>query len=84
MIQERLRSSEAKAGGVTPTRTTALLAELNPNTDLAGLVERVAQNNLPWVVVPALALAAWEERDPVGWVKVSAWLAAKGVTIVRV
>jgi hypothetical protein len=26
--------------------------------------ERVARNNLPWVVIPAAALTAWEERDP--------------------
>jgi hypothetical protein len=83
-VIQKAGEQRSEAGGATSTPTTALLAELNPNTDLAGLVERVARNNLPWVVVPAVALAAWEERDPAGWVKVSAWLAAKGVTIVRV
>jgi len=39
------------------------VAELNPNTDLAGPVERVARNNLPWGVIPVAALTAWEERD---------------------
>jgi hypothetical protein len=67
-----------------PTPTTALLAELRPNTDLARLVERVVRNNPPWVVIPAVALTAWEERDPTGWAKVSAWLADHGVTIVRI
>lgn len=66
------------------TPTAALLAELNPNTDLPGVVERVARNNVPWVVIPAAALTAWEERDGEGWAKVAAWLAVKGVTIVRV
>ncbi len=72
------------AGAATPAATDALLAELNANTDLAWLVERVAQNNLPWVVVSAAAVEGWEDRDPLGWAKVSAWLAVKGVTIVRI
>jgi len=72
------------AGATTPTATAALLAELKPNTDLAWLVERVARNNLPWVVVSATALEAWEDRDPLGWAKVAAWLAANGVTVVRI
>jgi hypothetical protein len=71
-----------EGGGNAPA--TALLAELNGNTDLAALVERVARTNLPSVVVPALALAAWEERDSAGWAKVSAWLRAKRVTIIYV
>lgn len=66
------------------TPTAALLAELNRNTDLAGVVERVARNNVPWLIIPAAAVTAWEERDGEGWAKVAAWLAAKGVTIVRV
>jgi hypothetical protein len=76
------RSSDA--GSAMSTPTAALLAELNPNTDLAGLVERVARNDVPRLVIPAAALTAWEERDGAGWAKVLAWLAAKGVTIVRV
>ena len=51
----------------------ALLAQLGPTTDLAGLV-----------VVPAAALRAWEERDPDGWAKVSAWLASNDVVVVRI
>jgi hypothetical protein len=61
-----------------------LLAELNPSTDLAWLVERVCRNSLPSVVVPAAALTAWQQRDPAGWEKVSGWLAAKGITVVRI
>ncbi len=61
-----------------------LLAELDPTTDLARLVERIARNGLPWVVVPTAALTAWEQRDPAGWAKVSAWLGAKGIAIVRI
>jgi hypothetical protein len=58
------------------------LGELS--TELAWLVERVCRNNLPWVVVAGSAVAAWQERDPVGWEKVSAWLAANGIAIVRI
>jgi len=70
-------------GSTEPSPVDVLLADLKTNTDLARLVERVARNNLPWVVVPAKALDAWAERDPVGWSKVSDWLAAKGVAIIR-
>jgi len=84
VIEESAEERSAAGGGATPTPTAALRAELNADTDLAGLVERVARKNLPRVVVPAAALAAWEERDPVGWVKVSTWLATRGVTIVRI
>jgi hypothetical protein len=70
-------------GSTEPSPVDVLLADLKTNTDLAWLVERVARNNLPWVVVPAKALDAWAERDPVGWSNVSDWLAAKGVAIIR-
>ena len=62
----------------------ALLTQLGPTTDLAGLLERVVRNRLPWVVVPAAALRAWEERDSDGWAKVSAWLASNDVVVVRI
>jgi len=66
------------------TSVAELVAELSPNTDLASLVQRVAGGDLPWVVVPAAAIAAWEQRDPAGWEKVSAWLAVQGIVIVRI
>ena len=72
------------SGSPSSAPPAALLAELSPGTDLAWLVERVCRNNLPWVVVPASALTAWQQRDPAGWEKVSGWLAAKGIAIVRV
>ena len=62
----------------------ALLAQLGPTTDLAALVERVVRNRLPWVVVPAAALRAWEERDSDGWAKVLAWLTSNDVVVVRI
>ena len=60
------------------------LPDCDLSTDLACLVERVRQSNLPWVVVAGSALTAWQQRDPVGWQKVSVWLAAKGVAVVRI
>ena len=83
-IQDSPEPRSDAGAAATTAATAALLAELNPNTDLAWLVERVAQNNLPWVVVSAAAVEGWEDRDPFGWAKVSAWLAVKGVTIVRI
>jgi hypothetical protein len=61
-----------------------LLDDPDLSADLACLVDRVRQNKQPWVVVATAALKAWEERDPAGWEKVSEWLAANGVTVVRV
>jgi hypothetical protein len=61
-----------------------LLGDPDLSVDLACLVDRVRQNKQQWVVVATAALKAWEERDPAGWEKVSEWLAANGVTVVRV
>jgi hypothetical protein len=66
------------------TRTAELLAELGPNRDLVWLIERVSQTTLPWVVIPGTAVTAWGDRDPVGWEKVSDWLASRGVAIVQI
>jgi hypothetical protein len=70
--------------GHAATRTAELLAELSPNSDLVWLVDRVSRTRLPWVVIPSPAITAWEGRDPAGWAKVSEWLGAGGVTIVRI
>jgi|SRR6185503_7372416 len=80
------RSSERRSDprGHAATRTAQLLSELSPNRDLVWLVERVSRVDLPWVVIPEAAIAAWEERDPTGWEKVSAWLAVQSITIVRI
>ena len=80
------RSSEQRIdlGSLDATETARLVGELSPNTDLRWLVERVCQTNLPWVVIPEAAVAAWEQRDPAGWEKVSEWLAVQGVVVVRV
>ena len=61
-----------------------LLAELNADTDLAWLVERVVRNRLPRVVVPRAAQEAWAARDPAGWKKVLAWLEVSGIAVIRI
>ena len=64
--------------------STDLLTDLGPSSDLARLVDRVARDRLPWVVVPSAAVTAWMRRDPDGWAKVSAWLAEQGIAVVRI
>jgi hypothetical protein len=61
-----------------------LLDELGADTNLARLVRRVCQEQLPWVVVSSAAVSSWMQRDPQGWQKVSDWRAAQGVALVRV
>jgi hypothetical protein len=64
--------------------TSDLLDDLGTNTDLARLVQRVCEYRLPWVVVSSAAVTGWMQRDPEGWQKVSDWLAAEGVALVRI
>jgi plasmid replication initiation protein len=63
----------------------ALLIELRTSrTDLARLVEAATRDRLTRIVVPQRSVEAWERREPETWTKVSGWLAARGVAIVRV
>lgn len=64
--------------------TTDLLSDLGSDSDLARLVQRVTHDQLPWVVVSSAAVTAWMRRDPDGWAKVTAWLAERGVALVRI
>ncbi|HYM67367.1 MAG TPA: hypothetical protein VEW68_08765 [Patescibacteria group bacterium] len=62
-----------------------LLIELRSSrTDLARLVEAAAHDRHTRLVVPQRSVEAWELREPGTWTKVSGWLAARGVAIVRV
>ena len=63
--------------------TADLLDDLGADTDLARLVRRVCQEQLPWVVVSSGAIEGWTQRDPEGWRKVSSWLADQGIALVR-
>lgn len=64
--------------------TSDLLSDLGPDSDLARLVQRVTRDQLPWVVVSSAAVTAWTRRDSEGWAKVRAWLAERGVALVRI
>jgi len=64
--------------------TADLLDDLGADTELAGLVHRVCQYQFPWVVVSSAAIAGCMQRDPKGWQKVSDWLAAQSVALVRI
>jgi hypothetical protein len=62
-----------------------LLSELRTSrTDLARLVEAAAHDRHTRLVVPQRSVEAWERREPETWTKVSGWLTARGVAIVRV
>jgi hypothetical protein len=70
-----------------PMTPADLLDDLGADTDLARLVRlvrRVCREQLPWVVVSSRAIAGWMQRDPNGWRKVSDWLAAQGIAVVRI
>ena len=53
-------------------------------TDLARLVEAAARDHPTRMIVPQRSIDAWERREPETWQKVSGWLAARGIAIVRV
>ena len=61
-----------------------LLSELQSSrTDLARLGE-AARDRHTRLVVPQRSVEAWQQREPETWTKVSGWLTAHGVSIVRV
>ena len=65
--------------------TDELLSELRTsNTDLSRLVAAVLHDRRPYVVVPWQAAIAWERREPEQWAKVSDWLAAHNVSLVKI
>jgi hypothetical protein len=62
-----------------------LVAELRTSrTDLARLVEAAARDQLTRIIIPQRSIDAWEQREPETWLKVSDWLTAQGIAIVRV
>ena len=66
-------------------QTEELLTELRTSqTDLARFMEAVVRDSMPYVVVPAEAVRAWQRREPQAWAKVSSWLAAHQVAVVAV
>jgi hypothetical protein len=62
-----------------------LVSELRTSrTDLARLVEAAARDHPTRMIVPQRSIDAWERREPETWLKVSGWLTARGIAIVRV
>lgn len=62
-----------------------LLIELRRSrTDLGRLVEAVTRDQFTQLVVRQCSVDAWERREPETWTKVSGWLTARGVSILRV
>jgi hypothetical protein len=61
-----------------------LLAQLQESrTDLPRIVAAATRTELAFIVVPAGAIRAWEEREPSAWGKVRDWLTAQGKTVVE-
>ena len=61
-----------------------LLAQLRGSrSDLARIVESAARSDLAFIVVPAGAVRAWEEREPSAWGKVQDWLTGQGKAVVE-
>jgi hypothetical protein len=44
----------------------------------------VLRERPPYVVVPWQAVMAWERREPEQWAKVSEWLVAHNVSLVKI
>jgi hypothetical protein len=51
---------------------------------LRRLVAAVLRERPPYVVVPWQAVMAWERREPEQWAKVSEWLVAHNVSLVKI
>ena len=65
--------------------TDELLSDLRASsTDLSRLIAVVLRDRPPYVVVPWQAVSAWERREPEQWARVSEWLAAHNVSLVRI
>lgn len=77
-------SEQQDLHSMVASHTAMLRSEIGGNEDLIRLVERVTRTRLPWVVVPGSAITRWRMDDPTGWEKVSEWLAAHGIAIVRI
>jgi len=73
------------APSATEMTAEGLLLELRSSrTDLARLVEAVSRDRFTQLVIPQRSVDAWERREPETWSKVSGWLAARGVSILKV
>ena len=66
-------------------KTEDLVQDLiGSRTDLARYVAAASRTDLPYLVVAAEAVRAWETREPEAWRKVRQWLADQRKVIVEV
>ena len=66
-------------------KTEDLVEDLiGSRTDLARYVAAASRTDLPYLVVSADAVRAWETREPEAWRKVREWLAGRHKVIVEV
>jgi len=71
--------------GVRQMTADELLVQLRGSkTDLGPFVETMVRNQLPYLVVPASAVRAWQETEPQTWAMVCDWLAEQGKSVVQV
>jgi len=67
------------------TQTEELEHDLvSSRTDLARYLEAARRTDLPYLVVNAEAVRAWERREPDIWARFSDWLVAHGKEIVEI
>jgi hypothetical protein len=62
-----------------------LLADLRTvDLGLARLLQRVLDNETPFVVVSPVAIAGWRAKVPGAWIRVEGWLRDHQITIIEV
>src|SRR2546428_5564413 len=82
-LRQHARATLSPNGG--HMTTDELLRELQTSpTGLAGMIETVVRDRLPYVVIPVQAVQAWKEEEPQRWAKAARWLAAHNVALVQV
>jgi hypothetical protein len=62
--------------------TEELVTELRASrTDLARFVQAAHRDRLPFMVVGAQSVRAWEQREPSTWARVRKWLEAHSIAL---
>jgi len=65
--------------------TEELVTELRASrTDLARFVQAAHRDKLPFMVVGAQSVRAWEQREPGLWARVRTWLEAHSIALLEV
>jgi hypothetical protein len=81
----RVGRDAGERAGVRRMTVDELLVQLRGSkTDLGRFVETMVRNQLPYLVVPASAVRAWQETEPQTWAMVCDWLAEHGKSVVQV